>query len=121
MSDELLQTIPVLAVIVELIAIAWAFARRNMNGVVLVNALGAVALIALVVPELRAGVQFDDVLVLLQFAVLAFALATLATSLSWVAHQGGRALAVWTEFSVLAGLSVALLSVVLILKLARLA
>ena len=121
MSDELLETLPMLAVLVELAAVAFAFARRNMRSVVLVNALGAAALIGLVGPELRAGVQFDDVLVVLQFAVLAFALATLATSLTWVAHPGGRALAVWTEFSVLAGLSVALLTVVLVIKLARLA
>src|SRR5258708_7635126 len=121
MSDELIETLPMLAVLVEFVAMAFAFARRNVRSVVLVNALGAATLIALVAPELRAGVQFDDVLVLLQFAVLAFALATLATSLSWVAHRGGRALAVWTEFSVLAGLSVAFLTVVLILKLARLA
>jgi hypothetical protein len=121
MSDELIEALPMLAVLVELVAMGFAFARRNVRSVVLVNALGAATLIALVAPELRSGVQFDDVLVVLQFAVLAFALATLATSLTWVAHPGGRALAVWTEFSVLAGLSVAFLTVVLVLKLARLA
>jgi hypothetical protein len=109
MSDELIEALPMLAVLVELVAMGFAFARRNVRSVVLVNALGA------------ATFQFDDVLVVLQFAVLAFALATLATSLTWVAHPGGRALAVWTEFSVLAGLSVAFLTVVLVLKLARLA
>jgi hypothetical protein len=121
MSDELIETIPMLALLLEVVAIAWAFARRNIKGVVIVNALGAAALIALVGPELGAGARFDDVLVVLQFAVLAFALATLATSLSWIAHPGRRAPAVWTEFSLLAGLSVALLTVVLVLKLARLA
>jgi len=121
MSDELLETLPMLAILVELAAVILAFARRNIRSVVLVNALSATALIGLVAPELRSGVGFDDVLFILQFAVLAFALATLATSLSWVAHPGGRVLAVLTEFSVLAGLSVALLTVVLVLKLARLA
>jgi hypothetical protein len=120
MSDELLEAIPMLAVLVELFAVGWAFARRNVNGLVLVNALGAAGLIVVVAPELRAGLQFDDLLVLLQLAVLAFALATLATSASWIAHPGGRPLIVWTEFSVIAGLSVALLTVVLLLKMARL-
>jgi hypothetical protein len=121
MSDELIEALPMLAVLVELAAVVLAFARRNIKSVVLVNALGAAALIGIVAPELRSGVRFDEVLVILQFAVLGFALATLATSLSWVAHPGGRAVAIWTEFSVLAGLSVALLTVVLVLKLARFA
>ncbi|WP_158813919.1 hypothetical protein [Methylocapsa sp. S129] len=120
MSDELLEAIPLLAVLIEAAALVWAFARRNVNGIVLVNALVAAGVILLIAPELTASVQFADVFLLLQLVVLAFALTTLTTSFSWLAHPVGRPLAVWAEFSIMVGLSAALLIVVLILRMAQL-
>jgi hypothetical protein len=116
MSDELLETIPALAVLIEAIALVWVFARRNVSGVVLINALGAAALILAIAPKLGASLQLADFFSILQLSVLVFALATLTTSLSWLAHRGGQTFAVWTEFSVMVGLSVALASLIFFLR-----
>jgi len=116
MSDELLEAIPLLAVLAEAMALVWVFARRNVNGVVLVNALAAAALIFVIVPKLSASIQLGDFFLFMQLTVVAFALATLTTSLSWLAHRGGRTFVVWTEFSVIAGLSVALAGIIFFLR-----
>jgi hypothetical protein len=89
MSDELLEAIPTLAILVEAMALIWVFARRNVNGVVMVNALAAGALIFVIVPKLGASIQLGDFFLLMQLSVVAFALATLTTSLSWLAHRAG--------------------------------
>jgi hypothetical protein len=121
MSEELLEMIPLLAVLIEAAAFGWAFVRRNVSGIVLVNAVGAAGVILLVAPELKISLQFVDVFLLLQLAILAFALTTLTTSLSWFVQPVGRPLAVWTEFSILVGLSIALAVFLAILRLAHLA
>jgi hypothetical protein len=56
----------------------------------------------------------------MQLTLLAFALATLTTSVSWLARPVSRSLAVWTEFSLMTGLSVTLAAAVLLLKVAHL-
>jgi hypothetical protein len=120
MTNDLVETIPLLAGLAEAGALIWAFARRNVNGVVLVNALGAAALLLLVVPHLGASIRFVDIFLLLQLMTLAFALATLMTSLSYVAYPVFRPWVVWTEFSVMAGLSAGFLAFIFALRIARL-
>ena len=120
MSDELLETLPLIAVLIEVAVFGWAFLRKNVSGVVLVNAIGAAAVIALIAPELKVSLQFVDVFFVLQVVIVAFALATLTTSFSWLIHPTGRSLAVWAEFSVLVGLSAALAIFFAVLQMARL-
>jgi hypothetical protein len=120
MSEELLETLPLLAVLIEAAVFGWAFLRKNVSGIVLVNAIGAAAVIAFIAPELRMSLQFVDVFLLLQLAIVAFALTTLTTSVSWLVHPVGRPLAVWAEFSILVGLSGMLAIFFAILQLARL-
>ena len=120
MSEELLEAIPLLAVLIEAAVFGWAFLRKNVSGIVLVNAIGAAGVIAFIAPELRMSLQFVDVFLLLQLAILAFALTTLTTSVSWFVHPIGRPLAVWTEFSILVGLSGMLAVFFAILQMARL-
>jgi hypothetical protein len=120
MSDELLEMIPILAVLAEAMALVWVFVRKNMSGIVLVNALVAATVTLLVAPKLNASIGFADWLFLAQIVVMAFALATLATSVSWLAHPVEQPLMVWTEFSVMAGVSVAFVMVVVIVKVAQL-
>lgn len=120
MTDELLEALPMVAVATEAGALALAYVRKNVSGIVLVNALGAAGVMTFIVPELRVSIQFLDVFFLLQLTMLAFAVATLTTSLSWLAHPIKRSLAVWTEFSIIAGLSAALLLLVLVLRAAQL-
>ena len=120
MSEELLEAIPLLAVLIEAAVFGWAFLRKNVGGIVLVNAIGAAGVIAFIAPELRMSLQFVDLFLLLQLAILAFALTTLTTSVSWFVHPVGRPLAVWTEFSILVGLSGMLAIFFAILQLARL-
>jgi hypothetical protein len=73
MSDELLETLPLVAVLIEVVVFGWAFLRKNVSGVVLVNAIGAAAVIALIAPELKVSLQFADVFLVLQVVILAFA------------------------------------------------
>jgi hypothetical protein len=120
MSDELLETLPLIAVLIEVAVFGWAFLRKNVSGVVLVNAIGAAAVIALIAPELKVSLQFVDVFFVLQVVIVAFALATLTTSFSWLIHPTGRSLAVWAEFSVLVGLSATLAIFFAVLQMARL-
>jgi hypothetical protein len=120
MSNELLEAIPMFAVLAEAAALIWAFARKNVNGVVLVNALGAAGLLLLVIPHLGASIRFADIFLLLQLVMLAFALATLTTSFSYLAYPNFRPWVVWTEFSVMAGLSMAFLTFIFALRMARL-
>jgi hypothetical protein len=88
--------------------------------VVLINALGAAAVIAFIAPELRVSLQFVDVFLVLQVVIVAFALTTLTTSVSWLVHPTGGSLAVWAEFSVLVGLSATLAVFFAVLQMARL-
>jgi hypothetical protein len=112
MLDELIEAIPLVAVLAELGALTWAFTRKNIGSVVLVNSLAAAGLLLLIAPALSGSFYFADALLVLQVATVAFALTTLATSVSWVAHPARKPWLVWAEFSVLGGLSVGLLLLV---------
>jgi hypothetical protein len=116
MLDELLETLPMVAVLAELGALSWAFARKNIVSVVLVNSLAAAGLLLAVGPHLGVSFHFADVLLVLQVATVAFAMVTLATSVSWVAHPNRKPWMVWAEFAILAGLSGALLMLVVAFK-----
>jgi hypothetical protein len=120
MSEELLETLPLVAVLIEIAVFGWAFLRKNVSSIVVVNALLAAGVILFIVPELRISLQFADVFLVLQVAVIAFALTTVTTSVSWFVHPAGRSLAVWAEFSVLVGLSMALSVFFAVLQMARL-
>jgi hypothetical protein len=120
MSEEMLETLPLVAVLIEIAVFGWAFLRKNVNSIVVVNALLAAGVILFIAPELKISLQFVDVFLVLQVAIIAFALTTLTTSVSWFVHPAGRALAVWTEFSILVGLSMALAVFFAVLQVARL-
>ncbi len=120
MSNETLAAIPLFAILAEAGAALWALARKDLHAIALVNALAAAGLMLLVVPELGASLQFVDVFFLLQVALLIFALTTLTTSVSWFAFPMSQPWLVWSEFSVLSGLSLAVLAFVLALRTTRL-
>lgn len=120
MSNEALQAIPMLALFAEAGAAIWAFARKDLKSIVLVNALAAAGVMLFIAPELSVSIKFVDVILLLQVALLTFALATLTTSLSWFAFPDSQPWLVWSEFSVVAGLSLAVLAFVSALGVARL-
>ena len=120
MSEELLETLPLVAVVIEIAVFGWAFLRKNVNGIVVVNALLAAVVILFIAPEVKISLQFVDVFLVLQVAIIGFALTTLMTSVSWFVHPSGQSLAVWAEFSILVGLSMALTAFFAVLQMARL-
>jgi hypothetical protein len=116
MSNEVFQAAIALAVVVEAGVAAWALARRGLTAVVLLNGLGAAGVLLNHAPEFGLVIQTLDQNFLL---LLTFELITLATSLSWFVWRAPSWL-VWTEFSVHALLSLALLIFALTFKFDRL-
>lgn len=120
MSDETLAAIPMFALLAEAAAALLALARKDLHSIALINALAAAGLMLILVPELSISIRFVDVLLLLQIALLAFALTTLTTSLCWFAFRQGQPWLVLSEFSVLAALSTTVAAIVFMLRITRL-
>jgi len=119
MSNETLAAIPARALAAEAGAAIRALAREELRGIGLVDAPAAAG-VMLIVPELSVAIRFIDVFLLLRVALLTFAVATLTTGFCRLAVPQGQPWLGWSEFSILAGLSMAVVAFVFVPKVMRL-
>jgi hypothetical protein len=113
MSNDLFKALSVLAVAAEVAALIWALARSDLIPVIVVNLVGAAAILVLNIDHLGIALTTADAGLLLLFA---FALLTLATNLGWFIYPRYLLSLVWIEFSVYALISLALLIFVFTFK-----
>jgi hypothetical protein len=120
MSNEMLETSAVLAVLIEAAALAFALLRRDLTAVVVLNLLAAAGLLVALVPDLAASAKtLAEGFLIFEIAVLVLALVTLATSLFWLAYRK-LAWLVWIEFSGHALLALAFLLFAFTFRITRL-
>jgi len=114
-----LEALSLLVVLVEVGAAAWALVRGDLTAVVVLNLIGAVGLLAAIVPNLIAFRTIAEEFVQFLIVVGVFELAVLATSLLWFAHRRLAWLA-WVEFAGHAVLSLGMALFIFTFKIARL-
>ncbi|MDP8997148.1 MAG: hypothetical protein M3O03_09120 [Pseudomonadota bacterium] len=117
MANELFEALAIAAVVGEVAALVFALAYGNLLGVAVINIACSLAIFIVNAPTIGYAIESQDVAFLL---LLAFALTAVVTNLLWLRYPQQLRWFVWTEFSIFALLSLAVLVFVFTFKITRL-
>ena len=117
MSNEVFQTLAVVAVVTEALACILTFRYGSLLPIVLTNIMGAGVIVMVNAEHIGSAIETSDWGILL---IVAFAFLTIATNSFWFARPKMLQWLVWVEFSIFSLLSIFTLIFVFTFKITRL-